>query len=70
MAARVRQWPWATARTTWTCCGSGSGVAFHAKPIVAATVGPGRYADLRALLFAQGYRAGEFVNGCVRVRGE
>ena len=41
---------------------AGLGVAFHAKPIVAAEaqarVDP---ADLRALLFAQGYRAADFV---------
>ena len=41
---------------------AGLGVAFHAKPIVAA-VARARidHADLRALLFAQGYRAEEFV---------
>ena len=41
---------------------AGMGVAFHAKPIVAAAA---RYriahADLRALLFAQGYEAARFV---------
>jgi phosphoserine phosphatase len=41
---------------------AGLGVAFHAKPIVAA-VARARvdHTDLRALLFAQGYRAREFV---------
>ena len=41
--------------------GAGFGVAFHAKPAVAA-VAHGRvdYGDLTALLFAQGYRASEF----------
>jgi phosphoserine phosphatase len=40
---------------------AGLGVAFHAKPIVAKAI-PARidYADLRALLFIQGYRASEF----------
>jgi phosphoserine phosphatase len=41
---------------------AGIGIAYHAKPIVA---GAARvridHADLRALLFIQGYRAGEFV---------
>jgi phosphoserine phosphatase len=39
---------------------AGLGVAFHAKPIVAAAI-PARidHADLRALLFVQGYRAAE-----------
>jgi phosphoserine phosphatase len=42
---------------------AGLGVAFHAKPIVAAAARARvDYADLRALLFAQGYRAGDFVN--------
>jgi phosphoserine phosphatase len=41
---------------------AGLGVAFHAKPIVAATAGARvDHADLRALLFAQGYRAAAFV---------
>ena len=41
---------------------AGLGVAFHAKPIVAAEARARvDHADLRALLFAQGYRAGEFV---------
>lgn len=40
---------------------SGLGVAFHAKPIVAAEVRARiDHADLRALLFAQGYRAADF----------
>jgi phosphoserine phosphatase len=41
---------------------AGLGVAFHAKPIVAATARARvDHACLRALLFAQGYRAREFV---------
>jgi phosphoserine phosphatase len=41
---------------------AGLGVAFHAKPIVAiAARARVDHADLRALLFAQGYRAREFV---------
>ncbi len=41
---------------------AGLGVAFHAKPIVAAAVRARvDHADLRALLFAQGYRAAEIV---------
>jgi phosphoserine phosphatase len=41
---------------------AGLGVAFHAKPIVAAAARARvDHADLRALLFAQGYRAREFV---------
>jgi phosphoserine phosphatase len=41
---------------------AGLGVAFHAKPIVAAAVRARvDHADLRALLFAQGYRAEEIV---------
>jgi phosphoserine phosphatase len=41
---------------------AGLGVAFHAKPIVAAEARARvDHADLRALLFAQGYRADEFV---------
>jgi phosphoserine phosphatase len=44
-------------------CAAGLGVAFHAKPMVAAAA-PARvdHADLRALLFAQGYRACEIVS--------
>jgi len=43
---------------------AGLGVAFHAKPIVAASARARvDHADLRALLFAQGYRAAEFVGG-------
>lgn len=40
---------------------AGLGIAFHAKPIVARAI-PARidHADLRALLFVQGYRAEEF----------
>ncbi len=41
---------------------AGLGVAFHAKPIVAASAQARvDHADLRALLFAQGYRGGEIV---------
>jgi len=41
---------------------AGLGVAFHAKPIVAASArAQVKFADLTALLFAQGYQAGEFV---------
>jgi phosphoserine phosphatase len=41
---------------------AGLGVAFRAKPIVAATARARvDHADLRALLFAQGYHAAEFV---------
>ncbi len=41
---------------------AGLGVAFHAKPIVAAEARARvDHADLRALLFAQGYRATQFV---------
>ena len=41
---------------------AGLGVAFHAKPIVAAAAQTRvDHADLRALLFAQGYRAEEIV---------
>ena len=40
---------------------AGLGVAFHAKPIVAAAAQARvDHGDLRALLFAQGYRVGEF----------
>ncbi len=43
---------------------AGLGVAFHAKPIVAAAARVRvDHADLRALLFAQGYRVREFVGG-------
>ena len=43
---------------------AGLGVAFRAKPIVAAAARARvDYSDLRALLFAQGYRAAEFVGG-------
>ena len=42
---------------------AGLGVAYHAKPIVAAAADAQIiHADLRALLFAQGYRAAEFVS--------
>jgi phosphoserine phosphatase len=41
---------------------AGLGVAFHAKPIVAAAAGVRvEHADLRALLFAQGYRAEDII---------
>ena len=41
---------------------AGLGVAYHAKPIVAAEARARvDHADLRALLFAQGYRAEEFI---------
>ena len=41
---------------------AGLGVAFHAKPVVAAAAQARvNFCDLRALLFAQGYRVGEFV---------
>jgi phosphoserine phosphatase len=42
---------------------AGLGVAFHAKPKVAAAA-PARIdrTDLTALLYVQGYRADEFVN--------
>ncbi len=40
---------------------AGVGIAFHAKPVVAAAVSNRiDHADLRALLFAQGYRAADF----------
>ena len=43
---------------------AGLGVAFRAKPIVAAGARARvDHADLRALLFAQGYRASEFATG-------
>jgi phosphoserine phosphatase len=42
---------------------AGLGIAFHAKPIVAAEVRAQiRHGTLRAALFAQGYRAAEFVS--------
>jgi phosphoserine phosphatase len=42
---------------------AGLGVAFHAKPIVAAQArAKVDHADLRALLFAQGYKASDFVS--------
>jgi phosphoserine phosphatase len=43
---------------------AGLGVAFHAKPIVAAAARARiDHGNLRALLFAQGYRLGEIVSG-------
>jgi phosphoserine phosphatase len=43
---------------------AGLGVAFRARPVVAAEIANRvDHADLRALLFAQGYAAGEFVEG-------
>ena len=43
---------------------AGLGVAFHAKPIVAAKAKARvEYGNLRALLFAQGYKASEFRSG-------
>jgi phosphoserine phosphatase len=43
---------------------AGLGVAFHAKPIVAAAArAQVRHGTLRALLFAQGYRASEITGG-------
>jgi phosphoserine phosphatase len=43
---------------------AGLGVAFRAKPVVAAAARARvEHADLRALLFAQGYRAGEIAEG-------
>jgi phosphoserine phosphatase len=42
---------------------AGLGVAYHAKPIVAAEARAQiRHTDLRALLFMQGYKAAEFVD--------
>jgi phosphoserine phosphatase len=42
---------------------AGLGVAFHAKPVVAAAAQARiNHGDLRALLFAQGYRAAAFVD--------
>ena len=43
---------------------AGLGVAYHAKPVVAAAARARvDHGDLTALLFAQGYRRGEFVSG-------
>jgi phosphoserine phosphatase len=43
---------------------AGLGIGFHAKPIVAEAIPASiRFADLRALLFVQGYRASEFSRG-------
>ncbi|NVO15769.1 MAG: phosphoserine phosphatase SerB [Rhodoplanes sp.] len=43
---------------------AGLGVAYHAKPAVAAAADARiDHGDLGALLYAQGFRAGEFVNG-------
>jgi phosphoserine phosphatase len=43
---------------------AGLGVAFHAKPVVAAEARARvDHGSLRALLFAQGYRAADFVTG-------
>ncbi len=43
---------------------AGLGVAYHAKPVVAAAARARvEHADLRALLFAQGYRTGEITAG-------
>jgi phosphoserine phosphatase len=43
---------------------AGLGVAFHAKPVVAAAARARvDHRDLTALLFAQGYRRSEFVEG-------
>jgi phosphoserine phosphatase len=43
---------------------AGLGVAYHAKPAVAATAAARiDYGDLTALLYAQGYRREEFVGG-------
>ena len=43
---------------------AGLGVAFRAKPIVAREAQARvDHADLRALLFAQGYKASEFASG-------
>jgi phosphoserine phosphatase len=44
--------------------GAGLGLAYHAKPAVAAAAGARiDYGDLTALLYAQGYRRDEFVTG-------
>ena len=40
---------------------AGLGVAYHAKPAVAAAAARIDYGDLTALLYAQGYRRDEFV---------
>ena len=43
---------------------AGLGVAYHAKPAVAAAAAARiDYGDLTALLYAQGYRRDEFVEG-------
>jgi phosphoserine phosphatase len=43
---------------------AGLGIAFRARPVVAAEVANRvDFADLRALLFAQGYSSGDFVAG-------
>jgi phosphoserine phosphatase len=43
---------------------AGLGVAYHAKPAVAAAAAARiDYGDLSALLYAQGYRRDEFVEG-------
>jgi phosphoserine phosphatase len=43
---------------------AGLGVAYHAKPAVAAAAAARiDYSDLTALLYAQGYRRDEFVEG-------
>jgi phosphoserine phosphatase len=43
---------------------AGLGVAFRAKPVLAAAARARvEHADLRALLFAQGYRAAEILEG-------
>jgi phosphoserine phosphatase len=43
---------------------AGLGVAFHAKPAVAASAAARiDYGDLTALLYAQGFRREEFVEG-------
>ena len=39
---------------------AGLGVAYHAKPAVAAAAARIDYGDLTALLYAQGYRREEF----------
>ena len=46
---------------------AGLGVAYHAKPEVAAAAQARiEHGDLTALLYAQGYRRDEFVEGRVR----
>jgi phosphoserine phosphatase len=42
---------------------AGLGVAYHAKPAVAAAAARIDHGDLTALLYAQGYRRDEFVGG-------